>query len=214
MNRVGHPKPLPAITDGIPRVCIHQYNSRQFRCQPPRRVALSSRELHTQLGQGVERVTSMSDSGSDTPVRPAANGSKHRPADESDDGSTSPRDKKRVKLEKHAADARAKKRAAQAESDQEDEEDDAPRPARKRGGKAVRDEDDEEMDDGDEDKDDDDDDEGDQVKQQLVRDTDGCDILHLPASIPDQLWLTLDPLPQLCNRIHRPDRVPLLPHVR
>jgi hypothetical protein len=36
---------------------------------------------------------------------------------------------------------------------------------------------------------DDDDDEGDQVKQQLVRDTDGCDILHLPASIPDQLWL-------------------------
>ncbi|TKA57227.1 hypothetical protein B0A53_01183 [Rhodotorula sp. CCFEE 5036] len=115
----------------------------------------------------------MSDSGSDTPVRPAANGSKHRPADESDDGSTSPRDKKRVKLEKHAADARAKKRAAQAESDQEDEEDDAPRPARKRGGKAVRDEDDEEMDDGDEDKDDDDDDEGDQVKQQLVRDTDG-----------------------------------------
>ena len=109
----------------------------------------------------------MSDSDSDTPARPAAKSSEHRPADESDDGSTSPR---------------AKKRAVQ-ESDQEEEED-APRPARKRGGKAVRDED-EEMDDGDEDKDpadgDDDDDDGDQVKQQLVRDTDGC---VSPPSLP------------------------------
>lgn len=152
----------------------------------------------------------MSDSESDTPARPARI-SKHRQVDESDDESTSsPRDKKRVKLEKAAADARGKKRIIE-ESEDEDEE--APRPAPRRGRDvaAVEDED---MDDDDPaaaNGNRDNDGEGNQVKQQLVRDKDGYVPLH---AVREGTVQTHQRPTQLCNGIHRPDRVPFLPHVR
>ncbi|GAA5860377.1 hypothetical protein JCM3774_000398 [Rhodotorula dairenensis] len=115
----------------------------------------------------------MSDSGSETPARPAT-ASKHRQGDESDEASTSPRDKKRVKLEKAATGARGKKRTVE---ESEDEDEDAPRPARRHGARVTRESEGEDMDDEDPAPNgngpDDDDEQEDEAKQQLVRDKDG-----------------------------------------